>query len=388
MDRDEANKVLKGWGFDELGPSERIETDPSPIGIEDVHRGVLENRKLLEGMKNSLTDLTQSIRKGGRIPEGAPGFVTYATHGASAPVSYMSIVGYLLHKLGVDHPLIMAAYLAGAFAIVLAMSYLRIKMAEGTDGDEESASWRGGKIGSLLFATLFFMTSTPLLQTVFNRIDPYGFYGLAGFAGTPIPILLSLVVNLVGSLLAVMLFMVMWNRQYGPQGAKSAFGRAVWIMLPPLLLVYIPLAVLGAPGSESYWLVVIALLFMSFVLIVVLQDPDVHLAEADARLMLIAVVAVTTVLFIMAMVGLILIYFLVFNPAEPVYNRFWYMPVDWNALGYPESEFTELVRVGYVWMVMCGVAYMIAAVGGYLIATIWREGILPHRQNPAAFSSQ
>ena len=98
---------------------------------------------------------------------------------------------------------------------------------------------RASNLRDLLFISLFFVLSTGLLQVPFVGMDPYGFYNLGNLAGTPLPIVLALTANLLVSLIASLMFDLLWRWQYSWRGAGKAWQRALWVVIPPMAFAYL-----------------------------------------------------------------------------------------------------------------------------------------------------
>ena len=87
---------------------------------------------------------------------------------------------------------------------------------------------------------MFILLSAPLLQAPLIRMDPYGFFTFEGLVNTPIPYLLALVTNLVIALVSCLIFdsIRRWKYYVHRRSDESAYVRALWTSIPPVLLVF------------------------------------------------------------------------------------------------------------------------------------------------------
>ena len=73
------------------------------------------------------------------------------------------------------------------------------------------------------------------------------------FAGTSVPFTLSLIANLLVAMVAGLMFHFLYRWQYSdPTVEKGVYGRAAWIVLPPIALVS---AFLLAFSNVGFWIV-------------------------------------------------------------------------------------------------------------------------------------
>ena len=52
---------------------------------------------------------------------------------------------------------------------------------------------------------------------------------------------------------------------------------------------------------------------------------------------------------------------------------------DFDALGYPEDEYFDRLRVGLVWMSVAAIGFLSIVVGGYLMVMVYRHALQPAR---------
>ena len=267
--------------------------------------------------------------------------------------------GYLLASAGWTADWMLTAYVIVVFAAVLTYYFLRLR--------------RSDHLRDLYMVSIFALLTAPLLQAPLVRMDPYGLYAIDGFANTPMPFMMALLVNLFLSLAAGFIydFMSKWQNS---RGNSSPYRRAGWVALPPLAFVYVCGLLLCYVGTWIYLLEVFPVLGGVFVAILVLRDDDIRLSERARWLLIQTSIAIAVVLTAMSLAGMVVVYWdpsLVFVPDHTLI-RSW--EVDFNALGYAPQEFEDRARIGVVWSSLAAIIYMVVAVGGSLAATIYRKG--------------
>ena len=152
---------------------------------------------------------------------------------------------------------------------------------------------------------------------------------------------------------------------------QSAFTRAVWTTLPPILFVYANILAFTNLGAWISFMIIFVILFGAFTTIVALNEPGMQLEEADFVFK--AAVVAITLLCSFGVVGAILAYLdtdMVLTAADV---RIIPLPeISAEHLGYTPEEGVKLLRLGALWTSLANIAFMVTAVGGYLIVTIRR----------------
>jgi hypothetical protein len=111
--------------------------------------------------------------------------------------------------------------------------------------------------------------------------------------------------------------------------------------------------------------------------VVSFSDPEVKLGEWEAKVAFASSIGVMCVLFIVAIVGMLVNYT---GSQTPSYgNHLWKWAIDYSALGYPQAEVAERMRIGYIWTMFAGIAYMLFVVGSNLLVTIYRNQVKPSK---------
>ncbi len=273
------------------------------------------------------------------------------------PGSCVALAGYFVATLGWNSSFMLAVYVGVALCALTAQGFWRLR--------------RSDDLGELLFVTVFFQLSIPLLHAPLTRMDAYGLYSLGGFAGTSIPFTLSLIANLLVSTVAGLMFILLRRWQYAdPADGKSVYSRAAWIVLPPIAFVY---AFLLAFSNVGFWIVGLALFTLLagvFTTLVVLRDPNVSVGEWDRRFLLCTVVTVAIVLSALGLGAILAIYMQPSSYAVADQGLFYSWEMDFDALGYSAEEYVERSRLAVAWASLTTLAYMIIVNGGKLIVTI------------------
>ena len=323
---------------------------------------------------------------GGAAPAAAPDSGEAAIAGSSATESTPSVLrcafrfgllrvlplgaclvgGYALSFYGWNNAWMPTAYVAFALGIVLAQGFLLPD--------------RDAGLREFFWVSLFFLLTTPLLQFGPIRMDHYNFHAIGSLAGTQIPYVLALLVNLVIASAAGLAFQLLWRWQYsGDRGGGSALTRAASVALPPVLAVYAAVVVITNISVSVQLAVLLPVLAAVFTGLLVLRDPAVNPDERDRLFLLWTVTAVAIVSTTVGMVVIMAIYLSPDMPSVlPDHNLLRSWEIDFAQLGFTREEALDRLNLGYVWHAMWVFAYMVFVVGGRLIISIYR--IDGHRQ--------
>ena len=296
---------------------------------------------------------------------GSPGVANDYTIGAkyglwraAVPGFYIAGVGYALTAFGLRTVWILVAYVIIALGMMVAHGMLRRRGANNSS--------------EFLFLSLFFLLNTPTLQSAVTGMDVYGFYSIAGFAGTPAPLLLTLILNLAISLVAVFTFDVLWKWHDRHHDKYGPYPRALRILLPPVFFVYLNVVILANSAAWIYFLVVLGIFLGVFKAIIIIYDERVLLTEWEVRLLMRTVVSLAIIL-IVAWTALVIVTYLYPVSASVLSHTLLHSwDVEHSALGYTESEFVQRVRVGSMWTLISSMAYAGLATGGYLFVSMYR----------------
>lgn len=269
--------------------------------------------------------------------------------------------GYALSSLGWTADWILTFFIAIVMGLVLTQGFLRMR--------------KGDQLREFFFVSLFFLLSTPLLQVPLIRMDNYGFYTIRDFAGTPIPCLLALMVNLALALAAGLMFDFLWKWQYSKDvSERRAPQRAAWVALLPLVFVYCCVMVISNVGSWLHLTVVLPVLGVVFITLLVLRDPTITPRERDLRFLLWAVVTAIIVLSALGGAAILTLYLAPSTLPQPDHNLLYSWDIDFAALGYTQGELTERLHLGFIWVALSNFVYVVVVIGGNLIVAIYRRG--------------
>ena len=269
--------------------------------------------------------------------------------------------GYLLSSLGWTADWILTLFIAAVMGLVLTQGFLRMR--------------KGDQLREFFFVSLFFLLSTPLLQMPLIRMDNYGFYTIADFAGTPIPCLLALMVNLALALIAGLMFDLLRKWLYSREGSeRRAPQRAAWVALLPLAFVYCCVMVISNIGSWLHLTVVLPVLGVVFITLLVLRDPAVKPRESDMRFLLWMAVTATIVLSALGGAGILALYLAPSSLPQPDHNLLYSWDIDFTALGYTQDELMERLHLGFLWVALSNFVYIVVVVAGNLIVAVYRRG--------------
>ncbi|MBI3412872.1 MAG: hypothetical protein HY051_02205 [Candidatus Aenigmarchaeota archaeon] len=381
--RDEARAIVLALGLDEKDPdAKRLMRFAGYWSPED--EAVAERLEGIETGVHGLTqvaiqtrDMVQVMFEGGghQTPVGGLAITASSAERLVFPGVVTMAVGYLLNRYSSNTETLLALIVLGV-ALVAGQGFLRIRRSRRAraSASQPLTAQRAFLIGELFFLSLFVMLSAPLLQSAFTGMDAYGFFTLKAFAGKPLSLLLALGVNLILATIATAAYYGIWTWQHERSASGGAYGRALKVVIPSLLLVYVPGALMATPGGEIYLLVVLALMAFAFVLIIAMSDPQTRLREWEAKFLLATFVGAIFVLFIAAFTTMLLWFFFVdFTP--PSGNHLWSWEIDWAALGYGPEEFEDRAKAGFIWAITTGIAYMIFVVGGYASVMIYRNQV-------------
>ena len=269
--------------------------------------------------------------------------------------------GYLLASLGWNASWVMLLYINLAMGLILVQSFLKL--------------CRSNELRELYFISVFFLLGGNILLAPVLRMDPYGFYAIGGFGGTPIPYLLALIANLLLALIAGLLFDSLWRWQYvSSRGAKCPLARAAFSAFPPLGFVYIVAFFVFCLGAWIYLLAVFAIMGGVVSGLLILRDKAVNFSEWELRLLLQSTVGFLIVLTGIGGVATMILYLEPSFLSVPDHTLVRSWEIDFEVLGYSMSELMDRYRIGAVWSSVATIVYMVIALGGSLLLSITRYG--------------
>ncbi len=354
MPKPEMDRMLDLAGYDSLSDEEGqvailAAAQSIEAQVESLHRDV---RSLMDS-----TTVTQP-------PMDTSAVLKSALWRMAPPGGYALVLGFVLNAMGLNGTLALLAYVLVGFAIVIGQWVLRW-LRPGRDRTEHD------HIVDLFFISLLFTLNASLLIGALTKTDHFGFYTIEAFTNTPMPLLATFLAHLALSLVASIVFSVLWRRQYGSRRRGSTFSRAVWITLPPILFAYVSMVVFTNLGAWISLMVIFGILFGAFATIVALNEPGTSLADVDFALK--AAIVVITLLCSFGVVGSLIAYL---EPGTMITStEFRIVPlreISAEQLGYTPEEGVKLLRLGILWMSLTDIFYLVTVVGGYLLVTIRR----------------
>ena len=269
--------------------------------------------------------------------------------------------GYLLASIGWSADWMFSAYIVVVICAMLSHYFLRLRPS--------------GGLRNFLFVSVFVLLSTPILQAPLMRMDHFGFYAIESLGGTPIPYVLALLVNLLLAFIAGMIydFLSRWQTSHGE---TNPYRRAAWVSFPPLAFVYICMLFISGAGVWLYLLEALPILggvIMAILVQMVLRDENVEITLWTKRFMLQTTVAITILLTIMSLAGMVVIYWDPSLQMAPDHTLVRSWEIDFNDLGYSGEEFADRSRISTVWSSLAAIIYMVVIVGGSLVVTILKK---------------
>ena len=336
------------------------------LGDEEGRAAMLAAAQSIESQVESLQREVRSLIDSSSPPEpplDAYGVARDALRRLALPGVYALVVGFVLNGLGLNGTLALLGYVLVAFAIVIGQGVLRW-VKQGRDPSEHD------HVVDLFFISLFFTLNASLLIGTLTKADHFGFYTIEAYTNTPMPFLFTILANLALSLIASIMFSVLWRRRQGSE-RRSAFERAVWTTLPPILFTYISIIIFTNLGAWISFMVIFVILFGAFTTIVALNEPGTSLGDVDFVLR--AAIAVMTVLCSFGVAGAIVAYVDTDTALTAANIRIIPLPeISAEELGYTPEEGVKLLRLGSLWMSLANISYLVTVVGGYLLVTIRR----------------
>ena len=226
------------------------------------------------------------------------------------------------------------------------------------------------------WVSLFFVLGTPLLQFAPLGMDHYNLHFARDLFAPLMPCVVALLVNLVLASGAGLLFHVLWHWQYrsGRQSGSPA-KKAIVVVLPSAGLVYGVVLVITTVSITVQLSVIIPVFSAVVVVLLVLNDPRVVLANRDRRLMYQGTFVVG---FLSTLVGMGVIVGVFLSPDYPAvlpdHNLVGQWEIDFEELGLSREEALDRVNLGYVLHGVVVSMYMFIAVSGRLVVSIHQDG--------------
>ena len=279
--------------------------------------------------------------------------------------------GFALSTLGWNPDWMPAAYVFLITVLVLAQGFLL-------------PSQNGG-LSEFFAVSLFVVLTTPVLQFERLDMDQYGFYRIGQFAGTHMPYMLVLLVNLALSTIAGVASKLLWRwHNSGDPAESSAIRRAAWVNVPPVAFVYVVVVVVSNTSVAIQLAVELAALAAMFTVMTALRDPFIDPSERDRQFLLSTAVTVGILFSLLGFVTILGIFIAPDVPAVlPDHNLLRTWNINFAELSFTRAEALERINLGYLWHATCVSAYMIFIVGGNMLVAIYRMRVTSQSDDAA-----
>ena len=240
---------------------------------------------------------------------------------------------------------------------------------------------RDADLREFFWITLLFILSTPLLQFAPIHMDHYSLYRIGDFAGTHMPYMLALLLNLALASSAGLMFHLLqyWRHSKGRHskggGGSSALRQAMATVIPPLAFVY---AVVVVISNASVWIqlgIMTPALAVAFTILLVARDPRINPSPRDRRFMLSVIAATLTGGSVLGISTMVTIYVSPDLPQVlPDHNLLQSWEIDFAGSGFTREEALDRLNLGYLWHAIIVYGYLGCVVGGNVIVKVYRLG--------------
>ena len=276
------------------------------------------------------------------------------------PLGVCIIGGYALSFYGWNNAWMPTAYVAFALGIVLAQGFLLPD--------------RGAGLREFFWVSLFFLLTTPLLQFASTRVDHYNFHAIGNLAGTQLPYMLALLLNLVIAAAAGLMFQLLWKRHYsGDSDGSNVLKRAAYVALPPVISVYAVVVVITNISVSIQLAVLMPVLAAVFTALLVFRDPAFTISERDRQFLLWTTSVLAVISATLGIATMMAIYLSPDLPRVlPDHNLLRSWEIDFAGLGLSPEQALDGLNLGYMWHAIWVFTFMFFVVGGRLIVSIYR----------------
>ena len=226
-------------------------------------------------------------------------------------------------------------------------------------------------LGRLLLVSLLVMLNLPALVTGVTGMDQYGFFTLEPVSAPPWPLALSLALSSAAAGAGYLAHLLLRRRAWFRGNRYEIYQRNAVVFGVPVGVAFLPAFFLTGYADKPLVLGVAGLMATALSLIAALNDRDMRLDPAMARLWFAVFSAFILVLVMLAVAGMLAMYFVKHSPSGG--NFFWAWEFAWSDLGYPAQEFQQRRCDGLLSLGIAGSVYMAVALGGSLLGAALRH---------------
>ncbi len=233
---------------------------------------------------------------------------------------------------------------------------------------------REAPLREFFWVSVFLMLSTPMLQFVPIGMDQYGFYRIGDYAGTHMPYMLTLLLNLVLASSAGLMFHFLRERLSSSQdGDDGAVKRTIFTVIPPLVVVY---AVVLVISNASLWIQLglqMPAIAVAFTMLLVLRDPKIEFNAKERQILLAATLGSVALCLALGMITILVFYVSPgLTDVFPDHNLLRSWQIDFAAAGFARDEALERLRLGFLWHAAIMFPYLSLVLGGNVVVAVFR----------------
>lgn len=221
-----------------------------------------------------------------------------------------------------------------------------------------------------MLVSLLVMLNLPVILTGTTGMDQYGFFTLDPVAARPWPLALSLALGTFSAVAGYLVCRLLQRRAWFVGNRYEAYHRNAIVFGVPVAVAFLPMFFLTGYANKPLVLGVAGIMATSLCLIAALNDREISIDDAIARLLFLVCAAIILLLVALSVSGMLAMYFVEHSPCSG--NFFWSWEFAWSDLGYPAEEFNRRHRYGLLAFGIAGTLYMTVALGGSLLGGILR----------------
>ena len=212
------------------------------------------------------------------------------------------------------------------------------------------------------------MLNLPAFFIGFTGMDQYGFFTLDQGAVRPWPLALSLALSTLSAGVGWLAYKLLQKRAWFCGNRYEIYQRNAVIFGVPVAIAFLPAFFLTGYGDKPLVLGVAGIMATALCLIAALNDREMRLDPAMARLWFPVFSGFILILLMLSVVGMLAMYFIEHSPSGG--NFLWDWEFAWSDLGYQAEEFSQRRRNGLLAFGIAGTLYMTVALGGSLLGAV------------------